>query len=486
MNRLVTSVAILGTVALAALAGAQEDAPGTQPGNRKYSPYPEQTFPNRVFFGDTHLHTSYSTDAGMIGNTLGPEEAYRFARGETVTSSTGLPAKLPRPLDFLVVADHAEGLGVAPMIAESNPAILKDPLGKKLHDLVKAGKPDEAYDAWRSAKTAGTNTLMENKEMVGPAWQRITAAAEKFNEPGRFTAFIGFEWTADPNGANLHRNVIFRDSKEKADQVLPFSAADSLDPEKLWEWMAAYEKKTGGRLLAIPHNGNLSNGLMFDDVTLTTKKPIDREYAARRMRWEPLYEVTQMKGDNLDRVQVVKGWLDANGKTHERIWDVAVSDGRKIGSDGRCKESVGNTVNVEQATYTNAIGDAVLGGYWRDPEFNLTAGLLLRTRARDSDAPLDDLRRDFGRSRGGAGSRTARLGEVSLPRFGVGALRRVHAHGKLRADAPPEPRDESLDLPIRCPHHHRTRRLEDRQAHDIRGRAECLRLHRQQRHHRGR
>ncbi len=579
VSKLVAATA--AALALTASALAQEDAPAARPGNRKYSPYPEQTFPNRVYFGDTHLHTSYSTDAGMIGNTLGPEDAYRFARGETVTSSTGLPAKLPRPLDFLVVADHAEGLGVAPMIAESNPVILKDPLGKKLHDLVKAGKPEEAYNAWRGAKTAGTNTLMENKEMVGPAWQRITAAAEKYNEPGRFTAFIGFEWTADPKGNNLHRNVIFRDSKEKADQVIPFSAGDSLDPEKLWEWMAAYEKKTGGRLLAIPHNGNLSNGLMFDDVTLTTKKPLDRDYAERRMRWEPIYEVTQMKGDgeahprlstrdefadfetwdkgsfgaeaktpqmlpreyareaykrglayqvklgvnpfkfgmvgstdahtslsttqedsffgkivaleptsdpirfeevvagraknpegkdisqyarqtsasglaavwardntrealwdamsrkevyattgtrmrvrvfagwsftaddlqrsdfaangyargvpmggdlrsapagkapalllqavrdpdgaNLDRLQVVKGWLDANGGTHERIWDVAVSDGRKIGSDGRCQEPVGNTVNVGEATYTNSIGDAVLGGYWRDPDFN--------------------------------------------------------------------------------------------------------------------
>ncbi len=119
-------------------------------------------------------------------------------------------AKLPRPLDFLVVTDHAEGLGVAPMIAESNPVILKDPLGRKLHELVKAGKPDEAYNAWRAAKTDGTNTLMENKEMVGPAWKRITAAAEKYNEPGRFTALIGFEWTSDPKGNNLHRNVIFR------------------------------------------------------------------------------------------------------------------------------------------------------------------------------------------------------------------------------------------------------------------------------------
>ncbi|MEG0822218.1 MAG: DUF3604 domain-containing protein [Burkholderiaceae bacterium] len=276
---------------------AQDDVPSILPGQRQYSPYPQQTFPNRVYFGDTHVHTSYSTDAGMIGNKLGPDEAYRFARGETVTSSTGLPVRLPRPLDFLVVADHAEGLGVAPMIAESNPELLKDPLGKTIHDRVKAGDPIGAYNAWRGARTAGTNTLESNQAMLRPSWQRITAAAEKYNEPGRFTAFIGYEWTSDPSGNNLHRNLVFRDGKRHADQILPLSSADSKDPEQLWEWMAAYEKKTGGRLLAIPHNGNLSNGLMFDDVTLTSKKPIDRDYAERRMRWEPIYEITQMKGD---------------------------------------------------------------------------------------------------------------------------------------------------------------------------------------------
>ena len=248
-----------------------------------------------MFFGDTHLHTSYSTDAGMIGNTLGPEEAYRFARGETVTSSTGLPARLGRPLDFLVVADHSENLGLAPMIAESNADLLKIEFGRKVHDLVKGGKGFEAYNVWGAALIANKDPL-KGMPMARTAWERITAAAEKYNEPGRFTAFIGYEWTSAPAGNNLHRVVVFRDAKDKADQTLPFSQYDSVDPEDLWTWMADYEKKTGGRLLAIPHNGNLSNGLMFDDVTLTTKKPIDRDYALRRSKWEPLYEVIQMKG----------------------------------------------------------------------------------------------------------------------------------------------------------------------------------------------
>jgi len=265
-----------------------------------YSPYPDKAFPNRVFFGDTHLHTSLSSDAGMVGCTLGPEEAYRFARGEQVTSSTGLPAKLGRPLDFLVVADHAENFGLAPAIAESNAELLKSAWGKKIHDLVKVGTSEsigKAFNMWVDGVNALKDPLAEQKGLTVSMWAKATAAAEKYNEPGRFTAFIGFEWTLMPNGNNLHRNVIFRDGKDKADQVLPFSVFDSQDPEDLWKWMGAYEKKTGGRMMAIPHNGNLSNGQMFDDVTLTTKKPLNRDYAERRMRWEPIYEVTQIKGD---------------------------------------------------------------------------------------------------------------------------------------------------------------------------------------------
>ena len=138
---------------------------------------------------------------------------------------------------------------------------------------------------------------MSDERIMRTMWQRLINAAEKYNEPGLFTAVIGYEWTSIPGGDNLHRNVIFRDNGDKANQVIPFSQYDSVDPEDLWEWMAAYEKKTGGRVLAAAHNGNISNGLMFDDVTLTTKKALDRDYAERRMRWEPLYEVTQMKGD---------------------------------------------------------------------------------------------------------------------------------------------------------------------------------------------
>jgi hypothetical protein len=263
----------------------------------EYSPYLEHNYPDRVYFGDTHLHTSYSTDAGMIGNRLGPDEAYRFAMGEEVTSTLGVRARLLRPLDFLVVADHAENLGLAPMVAESNPDLLKTEFGRKVHDMVKSGKYGDAYAAWGQGMSSGKDPLEGQDALTRTMWERLTASAERYNRPGHFTALIGFEWTSSPGGNNLHRNVIFRDGKEKADRIIPLSNYDTSDPEKLWQWMADYEAKTGGRMLALAHNGNLSNGLMFDNITLTSKKPLDRSYAERRMRWEPLYEVTQMKGD---------------------------------------------------------------------------------------------------------------------------------------------------------------------------------------------
>lgn len=298
--RLIVSTTALATI-LALPAMAQEYHAHTHPAEQddiEYSPYPKETFPNNVYFGDTHLHTSYSTDAGMIGNTLGPEKAYRFARGETVTSSTGLEARLSRPLDFLVIADHSENLGLAPAIEESNEELLSNEWGKEQHDLVKSGQEGaiEAYENWMAKNAAQDDPLAEMTELKAEMWHNLTAAAEHFNEPGLFTALIGYEWTSMPNGNNLHRNVIFRDSKEEADQIVPFSQYDSFDAEDLWDWMQMYEEKTGGQVLAIPHNGNLSNGLMFDDVTFSGD-PLTEAYAERRQRWEPVYEVTQMKGD---------------------------------------------------------------------------------------------------------------------------------------------------------------------------------------------
>lgn len=538
---------------------------------KEYSPFVGDHFPTRVLWGDTHLHTSWSLDAGMIGAKLGPNEAYRVSRGETVTSYEGWKVKLHRPLDWIVVADHAENLGLADFISRSDPICLANKTCKRWHDLSKSGK---GYDAFLEAARDVTTDQIKEPRMVESIWTRVIENADKYYQPGVFTTFTGYEWSPHLKGDNMHRVVIFRDGADRTSQVYPFSAHNSIDPEDLWNYMANYEEKTGGRVLTLAHNGNLSNGKMFDTKTWTGKR-FTRAYAELRSRYEPLYEVTQIKGDgeahatlspndefadfekmdlgnimgfvaktpemlpkeyarpalkeglrqerklganpfkfgmvgstdahtglpttrednffgkvsfaeptatrykhfiikgvkpelsltvaassasglaavwarkntresiwdamkrrevyattgsriavrvfggwdftaeeverhdfvregyargvpmggdlkkapkgkaptfmiralrdadnaNLDRVQVIKGWLDNKGKTHERIYDVACSDNRSI-KNRRCNKAVGSTVNVADASYTNTIGDPLLTAYWKDPYFD--------------------------------------------------------------------------------------------------------------------
>ena len=270
---------------------------------RPYSPYAGRNYPTRPFFGDTHLHTSFSMDGGAAGARLVPVDAYRFARGEEITASSGQQVKLSRPLDFLVVADHSDGLGFFPLLFSGDPRTLADPQARKWYDMIQAGNGVEA--ALDIYFNLGKGTISEGLLPVPgtpaylDAWQKTIDAAEDANDPGRFTAFIGFEWTSGTGGNNLHRNVIFRDNGTKAGAVQPFTAQPPLgsdDPRDLWQYMAAYEEKTGGNALAIAHNGNGSNGRMFPIIESFTGRRIDREYAETRRRWEPLYEVTQMKG----------------------------------------------------------------------------------------------------------------------------------------------------------------------------------------------
>ena len=251
---------------------------------------------NRPYFGDTHLHTALSPDAGLAGTKLGLDEAYRFARGETVTSNSGQKAALKRPLDFLVVADHSENLGLAQGLEASNPELLKSSLGQELHDMLKAGKGREAFYLLVQWMAKGSEALVSNDAYLTSVWQMNNTVAERYNNPGTFTSLIGYEWTSQPSGGNLHRVVIFRDDKRMTDKILPFSAFDSEDVEDLWNFMAAYEQQTGGRVLAIPHNGNLSSGTMFLPRHQKSGMSIDADYARMRQRFEPLIEVTQAKG----------------------------------------------------------------------------------------------------------------------------------------------------------------------------------------------
>lgn len=565
---------------LAPVAALAEPEAGVTPesfdGLRTYSPYANRTFPDQVLFGDMHLHTNLSPDAGLLGTSLTAEDAYRAARGETVTSNTGQPFQLVRPLDFLVVTDHAEYMGLAPMIRGSDPRLLANPHGRWLWESFNAGgaRAMEAFGSILDDASTGNDRLGDTG-MVQAIWHDFVETADKFNEPGVFSAMTGFEWTSMPDGNNIHRVVVFADGADKTSQVVPFSLLDSQDPQDLWKYMEGYEAKTGGRVLAHVHNGNLSNGTAFG-ITQFNGEPMDAAYAAQRSRWEPIMEITQIKGDgethpklspedefadferwdkgnltgsaakedwmfkyeygrsaletgleleaslgtnpydfgfngasdshtglastgeenyfgkmatsepspkrfngevitavdptlsivksqesasgltgvwarqntrdeifdaltrkeiyattgtrirvrlfagwdfapgdelvpdfaalgygkgvpmggrllahpegasptfvvralrdpdwaNLDRVQIIKGWVGADGKAQERIYDIAVSDGRVIGDDGRAHDPVGNTVDIPTATFTNTIGAPMLAGYWKDPDFD--------------------------------------------------------------------------------------------------------------------
>ena len=272
------------------------------PAKPPYSPYAGHNFPTRPFFGDTHLHTSFSLDAGAFGARLGPKDAYRFAKGEEVIASSGQHAKLSRPLDFLVVSDHSDGMGFFPQLLSGDPGILATPQGRKWYDEITSGRGAQAAidivlsfgkgDLPKGFPTPGTPAYRS-------AWRETIKAAEEANDPGRFTAFIGYEWTSNAAGNNLHRNVIWRDGGANAGLIEPFTTQPPLgspNPRDLWKWMAMCEEKTGAEILALAHNGNLSNGRMFPIVESFTGKRIDREYAENRGRWEPLYEATQIKG----------------------------------------------------------------------------------------------------------------------------------------------------------------------------------------------
>ena len=265
-------------------------------GKMQFSPYAGRTYPTRPLFGDTHLHTAISVDAGTM-NRLGQEEAFRFARGEEVTSQGGLRAKLSRPLDWLVVSDHAELYGLMPQLLAGDPDILATEQGRRWHDMLKTGDKEAMFNTAMEivASLQKPDPPFESAEIVRDAWRDYTALADKYNEPGRFTAVIGYEYTTR-GGFNLHRNVLFRGDAAEANRTVPFSQFDSQNPEDLWMALDDFEKKTGSDVLAIPHNGNLSNGLMFS-VETYGGEPLSPELAKLRANLEPVIEATQIKGD---------------------------------------------------------------------------------------------------------------------------------------------------------------------------------------------
>ena len=262
----------------------------------EYSPGVDKDYPRKLLWGDTHLHSNQSADAYTIGNSnLTPSDAFRFARGEEVISEKGVRAKLRVPLDFLMVSDHATFLGMFKRIENRDPKILKTPLGKRWRKYMDEDNPNlftEFVD--------GLNGLLDDtfsKEDYIPIWKEITENVDSFNQPGIFTALIGYEWTPAPTGDNLHRVVVFKDDAKLAQKIIPFSAIDSVKPEDLWNFLKEYNSSTGGEAISISHNSNISGGRMFP-LENSYGEPIDSAYANMRNRWEPLVEATQVKGDS--------------------------------------------------------------------------------------------------------------------------------------------------------------------------------------------
>lgn len=538
----------------------------------EYSAPVGKVYPKNVYWGDTHLHSRNSADAYSLGNmNLTQADAYRFAQGQPMTAHNGMQVQLRRPLDFLVVSDHAEYLGGYYRFNVDDPLVLDTVTGRQWADFQNSGDPTSMIRAFTASMSDPENNRPFPEATRISIWRDVAKTADEHNRPGVFTALTGYEWTSMINGNNLHRVVVYKDGADKVAQLPPFSGQDSLDPRDLWDALARYEAATSGEVLAIPHNGNLSNGMMFPAETVDGE-PLSEAYAQMRARWEPIYEVTQVKGDgeahpllsptdefadyetwdwdnigrsqakedwmlkheyarsalqlglayadalgtnpykfgmigstdghnslsttaednffgkfpesepgeertqnsmannqlwqnwrivasgyaavwaeentreaifaamkrrevyattgsrivvrffggwnydprlvqrpnyldtayaqgvpmggtladapgsqapqfvitalkdpdgpNLDRVQVVKGWLDRNGATRERVYDVAWSGDRSLDPDTGKLPGVGSTVDLEKATYTNSIGAAELSVVWQDPDFD--------------------------------------------------------------------------------------------------------------------
>ncbi len=259
-------------------------------------------YPTDAYFGDTHVHTGWSADAGFDGAVKTPVEAYRLAIGEEITANSGIKVKLNRPYDWFMITDHSDAMGVINKVVEGNEEMLKDDTVRGWSEALNSG--DEA--AASAAKSE--LILMQSEErlpsvVMDPKWMRLAweetvDAAQQFYKPGEFTTFIAFEWTVNADGGNnLHRNVIYRDGPTRTRPRLPLTTFQTQDPLDLWRWMAEYEESTGGKVLAIPHNGNLSNGRMFEERQFDGSA-MTAEWAELRARYEPLFELTQMKGQS--------------------------------------------------------------------------------------------------------------------------------------------------------------------------------------------
>ena len=291
---ILAAVGLLGYAATSCQSGPRESESADSP--NQPAEVAKKNLDRDAFFGEMHIHTGWSVDAYAFGTqAAGPGDAIRFAQGQPVRHPGGFMVQLKRPLDFLVLTDHSEYTGAWHLANDPKSPFSKTPLGKKL----KAGSEADAmklYMYLASTLVKGVPIKeLQGPEVAGYSWKKICDYADAASKPGKFTAFAGWEWTSTPNNRNLHRIVLFKDAKRVPDKE--FSSLESINPEDLWKWMDA-QRAAGNDVMAITHNGNLSDGTLYPREVTNAGRPIDKVYAEARMRHEPLAEISQVKGQS--------------------------------------------------------------------------------------------------------------------------------------------------------------------------------------------
>jgi hypothetical protein len=291
----------------------------------------------RVYWGDTHLHTSYSPDAYLMRNrSADPDTAYRYAKGYPVVHPYHKARiHIGTPLDFLVVSDHGEFMGVIPLLLQGDERVAGTKTGKRYLEWVKQGREIEMFGELIAQinKIVPPNPDLNNPEINAYVWSEIMAAADRHNEPGKFTAFMGWEWSSTPQGQNLHRVIVMKGNKENGSKFIPYTSLDSDRPEDLWDWLKKTSEEVGTDFLAIPHNSNISGGLMFPLVD-SDGRGVDPAYAKMRMRWEPVVEMTQIKGDSETHPRLSPNDEFADYETYEHLIAVEGIEAPTMFSDG--------------------------------------------------------------------------------------------------------------------------------------------------------
>jgi hypothetical protein len=279
----------------------------------------------QLLWGDTHLHTGFSPDAYVQRNTTTtPDDSYMWAKGAPVLEAlTGAKIQIGTPLDFLVVTDHAEYVGIPMMLWNRDERVASTESGQRFIEMIAAGNGTDVF--FELVATVNTNQPIADligEDLQRPMWEQTVAAAERHNDPGNFTAFIGWEWSSIPDGSNLHRIIFQPQGADVALQYRPFSAFDSDVESDFWQWLDETSAATGADFVAIPHNSNISNGLMFP-LNDRAGNPISSQYARTRMRWEPVIETTQIKGDSETHPDVSPDDEFADFETYEHLIQTA-------------------------------------------------------------------------------------------------------------------------------------------------------------------